>query len=72
MRCQITATVPHCLYLAPKLTVNHQAGNVGSESDRGIIGGISTTIIDRGHLMDPVIITAALIIIAVEVWIRLL
>ena len=42
-----------------------QAGDVGSQSDRCIIGGISTTIIDRGHLMDPV---TFLLLFNITVW----
>ena len=72
MRCQITAAVPHSLYLVKKLTVNHTAGDLGSQSDCCVECGISTTIIDLGIIMDPVIIIAALIILAVEVYIRLL
>ena len=65
MRCQITATVPHSLYLVKKLTVNHTAGDLGTQSYCSIIGGISTTIIDRGHLMDPV---TFLLLFNITVW----
>ena len=65
MRCQITAAVPHSLYLVKKFTPDTQAGDVGPESDCGAQLGISTTIIDRGHLMDPV---ALLLLFNITVW----
>ena len=65
MRCQITATVPHCLYLAQKLTVNHTAGTLGSQGDCSIEPGICATIIDLPILMDPV---AILLLFNVAVW----
>ena len=65
MRCQITAAVPHCLYPAPKLTPDTQAGDVGSQGDCCAVCGISTTIIDLPILMDPV---ALLLLFNVAVW----
>ena len=65
MRCQITAAVPHSLYLVKKFTPDTQAGDLGSQGDRSIIGGISTTIIDLGHLMDPV---TFLLLFNITVW----
>ena len=65
MRCQITEAVPHSLYLVKKLTVNHTAGDLGTQSYCSIIGGLSTTIIDLGHLMDPV---AILLLFNITVW----
>ena len=65
MRCQITEAVPHSLYLVKKLTPNTPAGDVGTSGDRSIIGGISTTIIDLGHLMDPV---TFLLLFNITVW----
>ncbi len=72
MRCQITAAVSHSLHTIKKLTVDRAEGDVGSQSDCCAEPGIPTTIIDLPIIMDPVIIVAAVIIMAVEVWIRLL
>ena len=65
MRCQITAAVPHSLYLVKKFTPDTGAGDVGSQGDCSIIGGISTTIINLGHLMDPV---TFLLLFNITVW----
>ena len=65
MRCQITAAVPYQLYPVKKFTPDTQAGDVGSQGDCSIIGGISTTIIDLGHLMDPV---SFLLLFNITVW----
>jgi hypothetical protein len=45
---------------------------VGTESDCGVDGGVLTVAGDLSILMDPVIIIAALIIVTVEIYIRLL
>ncbi len=65
MWCQITAAVPHCLYPVEKLTPDTKEGDVGSQIDRSIIGGISTTIIDLPIIMDPV---TFLLLFNVAVW----
>ena len=65
MRCQITAAVPHSLYLVKKFTPDTQAGDVGTQSYCSIIGGISTTIIDLGTLMDPI---TFLLLFNITVW----
>ena len=65
MRCQITAAVPHCLYLAQKLTPDHAEGDVGSQSDCCLEPGFCATIIDLPILMDPV---AILLLFNVAVW----
>ena len=65
MRCQITAAVPHSLYLVKKLTPDTQAGDVGSSSDRSTQLGISTTIINLGIIMDPV---TFLLLFNITVW----
>ena len=65
MRCEITEAVPHQLYPTQKLTPDRAEGDVGPESDCSIIGGISTTIIDLGHLMDPITL---LLLFNITVW----
>ena len=65
MRCQITAAVPHQLSLVEKLTLDTQAGDLGSQSYCSIIGGISTTIIDLHIIMDPI---TFLLLFNITVW----
>ena len=45
---------------------------MGTESDCGVDGGVPTVAGDLSILMDPVIIIAALTIVTVEIYIRLL
>ena len=65
MRCQITEAVPHCLHLVKKLTIYCAEGDVGSPSDRCVEPDICATIIDRGHLMDPI---TFLLLFNITVW----
>ena len=65
MRCEITEAVSHQLYPTQKLTLDHEEGDVGSQGDCSIIVGISTTIIDLGHLMDPITL---LLLFNITVW----
>ena len=65
MRCEITAAVPHHLYTTKKLTVDPTEGTLGTQGDCGIEPDICATIIDRGHLMDPV---ALLLLFNITVW----
>jgi hypothetical protein len=45
---------------------------VGTESDCGVDGSVLTVAINFHSIMDPIIVMAALIIITVEIYIRLL
>ena len=66
MLCSLwSEAVSHQLYPIKKLTVYTRAGDVGSQIDRSIIGGISTTIIDLGYLMDPI---TFLLLFNITVW----
>ena len=65
MRCEITAAVPHQLYPVEKFTPDTQEGDVGTSGDCCVECGISTTIIDLGHLMDPV---TFLLLFNITVW----
>ena len=65
MRCQITATVPFCIYLIEKLTQHPTQGTLGSQSDCGIERGVPTTIINLDLIMDPV---AILLLFNITVW----
>ena len=65
MRCQITAAVPHSLYLVKKFTPDTPAGDVGTSGDCCVEPGISTTIIDLGIIMDPV---TFLLLFNITVW----
>jgi hypothetical protein len=64
--------VSHCIHTVKKLSFYCTQGDVGTESDCGIDGGVPTVAGNLSILMDPVIIVAGLIILAVEVYFRLL
>ena len=73
MLCQMRwCSIPYQLYTTQKLTPDRSQRDCGCEIHPGVDGGICATIIDLGIIMDPVIIIAAFIIIAVEMSIRLL
>ena len=65
MWCPITAAVSHSLHTIKKLTHHPAEGDVGSQIDRSIIGGISTTIIDLPIIMDPI---TFLLLVNITVW----
>ncbi len=66
MLCSLwSEAVSHQLYPIKKLTLYTTQGDVGSQIDRSIIGGISTTTIDLGYLMDPV---SFLLLVNIAVW----
>jgi hypothetical protein len=64
--------VSHFIHTVKKLPFYCTQGDVGTESDCGVDGGVPTVAGDLSILMDPVIVIAALIIVAVEIYIRLL
>ena len=57
--------VSHQLCPAQKLTFYCTQGDVGSQIDRSIIRGVSTTIIDLGIIMDPI---TFLLLFNITVW----
>jgi hypothetical protein len=68
----VGASISHCIHTVKKLSFYCTQGDVGTESDCGIDGGVPTVAGDLSILMDPIIVIVALIIITVEIYIRLL
>jgi hypothetical protein len=58
-------SIPYQLYTTQKLTPDRSQRDCGCEIHPGVDGGICATIIDLGHLMDPV---AFLLLFNVAVW----
>jgi hypothetical protein len=68
----VGASISLSIHTVKKFTLYCTQGDVGTESDCGVDGGVPTVAINFHSIMDPVIIIVTLIIITVEIYIRLL